>query len=74
MALARALITRPEVLFADEPTGALDSHTGREVLTLLRGMVDADGQTVVMVTHDPVAAACADRAVASSSTAASTTN
>jgi putative ABC transport system ATP-binding protein len=61
VALARALVTRPEVLFADEPTGALDSHTGREVLTLLRGMVDVDGQTVVMVTHDPVAAARADR-------------
>ncbi|MEV0014024.1 ABC transporter ATP-binding protein [Streptomyces tendae] len=61
VALARALITRPEVLFADEPTGALDSHTGREVLALLRGMVDREGQTVVMVTHDPVAAARADR-------------
>ncbi|MFI7393516.1 ABC transporter ATP-binding protein [Streptomyces tendae] len=61
VALARALITRPEVLFADEPTEALDSHTGREVLTLLRGMVDREGQTVVMVTHDPVAAARADR-------------
>ncbi|MCC8335811.1 ABC transporter ATP-binding protein [Streptomyces sp. R1] len=63
VALARALITRPEVLFADEPTGALDSRTGREVLALLRGMVDDTGQTVVMVTHDPVAASCADRVV-----------
>ncbi|MET9991084.1 ABC transporter ATP-binding protein [Streptomyces mutabilis] len=63
VALARALITRPEVLFGDEPTGALDSRTGREVLALLRGMVDREGQTVVMVTHDPVAAARADRVV-----------
>jgi putative ABC transport system ATP-binding protein len=63
VALARALITRPEVLFADEPTGALDSRTSREVLVLLRGMVDREGQTVVMVTHDPVAASCADRVV-----------
>ncbi|MFD6431505.1 ABC transporter ATP-binding protein [Streptomyces venezuelae] len=63
VALARALITRPDVLFGDEPTGALDSWTGREVLALLRGMVDRDGQTVVMVTHDPVAAAHADRVV-----------
>ncbi|WP_406454370.1 ABC transporter ATP-binding protein [Streptomyces sp. NBC_01622] len=63
VALARALITRPEVLFGDEPTGALDSGTGREVLKLLRGMVDADGQTVVMVTHDPIAASYADRVV-----------
>ncbi|MFB6807955.1 ABC transporter ATP-binding protein [Streptomyces sp. NPDC056387] len=63
VALARALITRPEVLFGDEPTGALDSQTGREVLTLLRGMVDRDGQTVIMVTHDPVAASYADRVV-----------
>ncbi|MEU2283084.1 ABC transporter ATP-binding protein [Streptomyces sp. NPDC013178] len=63
VALARALITRPEVLFGDEPTGALDSTTGREVLTLLRGMVDGDGRTVVMVTHDPVAASYADRVV-----------
>ncbi|WDV53035.1 ABC transporter ATP-binding protein [Streptomyces coeruleorubidus] len=61
VALARALITRPDVLFADEPTGALDTRTGREVLGLLRGMVDREGQTVVMVTHDPVAAAYADR-------------
>ncbi|GAA2575979.1 hypothetical protein GCM10010424_20850 [Streptomyces lienomycini] len=63
VALARALITRPEVLFADEPTGALDSQAGREVLALLRGTVDREGRTVVMVTHDPVAASCADRVV-----------
>ena len=63
VALARALITRPEVLFGDEPTGALDSRTSREVLDLLRGMVDREGRTVVMVTHDPVAASYADRAV-----------
>ena len=61
VAIARALITRPEVVFADEPTGALDIRTGREVLALLRGVVDEDGQTVVMVTHDPVAAGYADR-------------
>ncbi|MET9678951.1 ABC transporter ATP-binding protein [Streptomyces coeruleorubidus] len=61
VALARALITRPDVLFADEPTGALDTRTGREVLGLLRAMVDREGQTIVMVTHDPVAAAHADR-------------
>ncbi|WP_050369436.1 ABC transporter ATP-binding protein [Streptomyces acidiscabies] len=61
VALARALITRPRVLFGDEPTGALDSTTGREVLRLLRGMVDTEGQTVVMVTHDPLAASYADR-------------
>ncbi|MFE2586458.1 ABC transporter ATP-binding protein [Streptomyces sp. NPDC059378] len=63
VALARALITRPEVLFGDEPTGALDTHTGREVLKLLRAMVDTEGRTVVMVTHDPVAASYADRVV-----------
>ncbi|MEV7394856.1 ABC transporter ATP-binding protein [Streptomyces sp. NPDC091215] len=63
VALARALITRPEALFGDEPTGALDSRTGRAVLQLLRGMVDSRGQTVVMVTHDPVAASYADRVV-----------
>ena len=61
VAIARALITRPEVVFADEPTGALDTRTGREVLALLRGVVDEDGHTVVMVTHDPAAAAYADR-------------
>ncbi|PNG22945.1 ABC transporter ATP-binding protein [Streptomyces cahuitamycinicus] len=60
VALARALVTQPEVLFGDEPTGALDSTTSREVLTLLRAMVDR-GQTVIMVTHDPVAASYADR-------------
>jgi len=60
VAIARALITRPEVVFADEPTGALDTHTGHEVLALLREVVDEDGHTVVMVTHDPVAAAYAD--------------
>ena len=52
-AIARALITRPEVVVADEPTGALDTRTGRGVLALLRDVVDADGHTVVMVTHDP---------------------
>jgi putative ABC transport system ATP-binding protein len=63
VAIARALVTRPEVVFADEPTGALDSRTGLEVLALLRRIVDADGRTVVMVTHDPVAAAHADRVI-----------
>jgi putative ABC transport system ATP-binding protein len=63
VAIARALITRPDVLFGDEPTGALDSATGRQVLRLLRGMVDDDGQTIVMVTHDPVAASWADRVI-----------
>ncbi|MEO3926334.1 ABC transporter ATP-binding protein [Micromonosporaceae bacterium B7E4] len=63
VAIARALITRPRVLFADEPTGALDSTAGREVLRLLRGQVDRAGQTIVMVTHDPVAAGYADRVV-----------
>jgi putative ABC transport system ATP-binding protein len=63
VALARALVTRPEALFADEPTGALDSRTGHEVLALLRDMVDGEGRTTVMVTHDPVAASYADRVV-----------
>jgi putative ABC transport system ATP-binding protein len=63
VAIARALVTRPEVVFADEPTGALDRRTGRDVLALLREVVDADGHTVVMVTHDPVAAAHADRVI-----------
>ncbi|MFD9329015.1 ABC transporter ATP-binding protein [Streptomyces sp. NPDC060065] len=63
VALARALITRPSVLFGDEPTGALDTGTSREVLSLLRELVDREGQTTVMVTHDPVAASYADRVV-----------
>jgi putative ABC transport system ATP-binding protein len=61
VAIARALITRPQVLFADEPTGALDTTSSREVLRLLRALVDEQGQTVVMVTHDPVVAAQAGR-------------
>lgn len=63
VAIARALVTRPQVLFADEPTGALDAGTSGEVLRLLRSLVAEQGQTIVMVTHDPVAAACADRVV-----------
>ena len=63
VAIARALITRPEVIFADEPTGNLDSASGAEVLRLLRDAVTVSRQTVVMVTHDPVAAAHADRVV-----------
>ncbi|MFF5296406.1 ABC transporter ATP-binding protein [Paractinoplanes globisporus] len=61
VAIARALVTRPAVLFADEPTGALDARSGREVLRLLRAAVDHHDQTIVMVTHDPLAAAHADR-------------
>ncbi|MFA1544951.1 ABC transporter ATP-binding protein [Actinomadura chokoriensis] len=61
VAVARALLTRPEVLFADEPTGNLDSRSGAEVLGFLRRAVDAYRQTVIMVTHDPGAAARADR-------------
>ena len=61
VAIARALVTRPDVIFADEPTGALDTGTAAEILGLLRHAVDALGATVVMVTHDPVAAAWADR-------------
>ncbi|GAA3051442.1 ABC transporter ATP-binding protein [Kitasatospora albolonga] len=60
VAIARALVTRPEVVFGDEPTGALDTMTAKEVLGLLRQTVDELGQTVVMVTHDPVAAGYAD--------------
>ncbi len=61
VAIARALLSRPTVLFADEPTGNLDSHAGDEILQLLRRSVDTVGQTVVMVTHDPRAASIADR-------------
>ncbi|TDC65650.1 ABC transporter ATP-binding protein [Streptomyces hainanensis] len=60
VAVARALITRPDVIFGDEPTGALDTMTAKSVLELLRGIVGDGGQTVVMVTHDPVAASYAD--------------
>ncbi|MEU9853527.1 ABC transporter ATP-binding protein [Streptomyces sp. NPDC047974] len=60
VAIARALVTAPDVIFADEPTGALDTRSGKQVLELLRGVVDRTGQTVVMVTHDPVAASHAD--------------
>ena len=63
VAIARSLVTRPEVVFADEPTGALDRRSGRAVLDLLREAVDGFGQTLVMVTHDPAAAARADRVV-----------
>jgi putative ABC transport system ATP-binding protein len=63
VAIARALAMRPEVIFSDEPTGALDTQTAAEVLSLLRSVVDDHGQTVVMVTHDPVAASYADRVV-----------
>jgi putative ABC transport system ATP-binding protein len=61
VAIARALMAKPAVVFADEPTGNLDSHSSEEVLALLRRAVDEFGQTVVMVTHDPIAAAIADR-------------
>jgi putative ABC transport system ATP-binding protein len=63
VAIARALITDPEVIFADEPTGALDRRAAREVLGMLRHATDQDGRTLVMVTHDPVAAAVAERVV-----------
>jgi putative ABC transport system ATP-binding protein len=61
VAIARALITRPTILFADEPTGNLDSKTGGEILELIRSSVDEYGQTIVMVTHEPRAASIADR-------------
>jgi len=63
VAIARALVARPEVIFCDEPTGALDSATAADVLELLREAVDTGRQTVVMVTHDPIAASYADRVV-----------
>ncbi|MEU4570230.1 ABC transporter ATP-binding protein [Micromonospora sp. NPDC023956] len=61
VAIARALAMRPEVIFCDEPTGALDTQTAADVLALLRAVVDDSQQTVIMVTHDPVAASYADR-------------
>jgi putative ABC transport system ATP-binding protein len=63
VAVARALASRPHIVFADEPTGNLDSRTGAEILSFMRQAVREFGQTIVMVTHDPVAAAYADRAV-----------
>jgi putative ABC transport system ATP-binding protein len=63
VAVARALTSRPEIIFADEPTGNLDSKSGAEILTFMRRAVDELGQTIVMVTHDPVAAGYADRAL-----------
>ena len=63
VAVARALASRPEIIFADEPTGNLDSRAGAEVLTFMRRAVDEMAQTIVMVTHDPIAASYADRIV-----------
>ena len=63
VAIARALVGKPDVVFADEPTGALDTRSGRAILALLRDTVDEGGRTLVMVTHDPSAAAWADRVV-----------
>jgi putative ABC transport system ATP-binding protein len=63
VAVARALASRPAIIFADEPTGNLDSRTGAEILTFMRKAVDELGQTIVMVTHDPVAASYAHRVV-----------
>ncbi len=63
VAIARALATRPDLVFADEPTGNLDSRTGREVLTLLAAASKQYGQSIAMVTHDPIAASFADRIV-----------
>ena len=63
VAAARALASRPEIVFADEPTGALDSRSGTELLRFLRTAVDELGQTVVMVTHDATAAGYADRVI-----------
>ena len=63
VAAARALVSRPEIVFADEPTGNLDSRAGAEVLSFLRDSADTHGQTVVMVTHDPTAASYAHRVI-----------
>ena len=63
VAVARALASRPEIIFADEPTGNLDSHSGAEILEFMRHAVREHGQTIVMVTHDPVAASYSDRVV-----------
>jgi putative ABC transport system ATP-binding protein len=63
VAIARALVTEPAIVLADEPTGNLDRHSGTEILALLRRACDAEGQTILMVTHDPYAASFADRVV-----------
>jgi putative ABC transport system ATP-binding protein len=63
VAIARALVRRPTLVFADEPTGSLDSRTSRDVLQILRDATRNDGQSVVLVTHDPIAASYADRTV-----------
>ena len=63
MACARALLGRPAIVFADEPTGNLDSRASAEILAFLRASVDDFGQTIVMVTHDPSAASYADRVI-----------
>jgi putative ABC transport system ATP-binding protein len=63
VAVARALASQPTIIFADEPTGNLDSHTGAEILSFMRRAVRELGQTIVMVTHDPVAASYADRVI-----------
>jgi putative ABC transport system ATP-binding protein len=63
VAVARALLSRPDLMFADEPTGNLDSRSGAEILTFMRSAVNDLGQTIVMVTHDPIAAGYSDRVV-----------
>jgi putative ABC transport system ATP-binding protein len=63
VAVARAMATRPRIIFGDEPTGNLDSRTGTEILNFMRSAVDDHGQTIVIVTHDPVAASYADRII-----------
>jgi putative ABC transport system ATP-binding protein len=63
VAVARALASQPRIIFADEPTGNVDSRSGGEILGFLRRAVDEMGQTIVMVTHDPIAASYADRAL-----------
>jgi putative ABC transport system ATP-binding protein len=63
VAVGRALLSKPSIIFADEPTGNLDSRSGAEILTFMRKAVDDLGQTIVMVTHDPIAASYADRVV-----------
>jgi putative ABC transport system ATP-binding protein len=63
VAVARAMATRPRIIFGDEPTGNLDSRTGTEILNFMRSAVDDHGQTIVIVTHDPLAASYADRII-----------